>query len=81
MVFVSTRELTDTSAEAYAANMAQVFLVFLLVTVFVSQLVTTQRQKFTEELDGVISRIGRVPSDGVAGWEQAVRDARFSIAP
>lgn len=85
MVFASTRELTPVSHLAYAANMVQILLVIVLSIVFVSQVVTTQRQKFTEELDDVIVRIRKSGEEmdeyifekfGVGNWDDALAEIR-----
>jgi hypothetical protein len=85
MVFASTRELTPVSHMAYAANMVQILLVIVLSIVFVSQVVTTQRQKFTEELDEVIAKIRKsgeemdeyiFESFGVGTWDDALAEIR-----
>lgn len=85
MVFASTRELMAVSPLSYAANMIQILFVIVLSVVFVSQLIATRRQKFTEELDDVIEKIRLSVEEmeqniykeyGVGTWEGAIAEIK-----
>jgi hypothetical protein len=57
MLLMSTRELTPVNELAYVINMLERVLDFLLVTVFVSQIISYRSKKFVQELDLVIAAI------------------------
>jgi hypothetical protein len=85
MIFSSIKELSPVADSSYAIEITQRALFIFLSIVFVSLLVTTQRQKFTEELDEVIARIKRSGAEmedyiyhqfGVATWDDALTEIR-----
>jgi predicted Na+-dependent transporter len=57
MFFTSIRELAPVDTISYIANMMQKMFSVLLIPIFVSQIITVQKQRFTEELENVIKRI------------------------
>jgi hypothetical protein len=57
MCFSSIRELTAVSTKSYVVNMTQKLFAVLLIPMLISQIIVGQKQRFTEELDQVITRI------------------------